>query len=72
MLKDGRLGGAAIDVFASDPPDDQELRALPNVLATPHIGGNTFEAILAGGRATISGLETALLPSQLFPGKGRP
>ncbi len=62
MLMEGRLAGAAFDVFAAEPPDDRELLNLPNFLATPHIGGSAEEAILAMGRAAIDGLETAEVP----------
>ncbi len=57
MLKNGRIAGAGFDVFATEPPQDLELLALPNFLSTPHIGGSTEEAILAMGRAAIEGLE---------------
>jgi len=68
MLKDGRLAGAAFDVFASEPPEDMELIALPNVLTTPHIGGSAEEAILNMGRAAIKGLDDHRLPDKNWPG----
>jgi phosphoglycerate dehydrogenase-like enzyme len=62
MLKDGRLAGAAFDVFATEPPADLELLSLPNFLATPHIGGSAGEAMLAMGRAAIEGLDRHEVP----------
>jgi phosphoglycerate dehydrogenase-like enzyme len=56
-LMEQRLGGAAFDVFAIEPPIDRELLAHPNFVGTPHIGGGTREAVLAMGRAAIEGLE---------------
>jgi D-3-phosphoglycerate dehydrogenase len=49
FLKEGKLGGAAIDVFPSEPKNNQEkftsaLQGLDNVILTPHIGGSTEEA----------------------------
>lgn len=62
MLQDKRLAAAAFDVFAVEPPVDQELLSLPNFLATPHIGGSAHEAILAMGRAAINGLDENEIP----------
>lgn len=63
MLIDGRLAGAAFDVFAMEPPEDLELLRLPNFVATPHIGGSSEEAILAMGRAAIDGLDDNAVPA---------
>lgn len=69
-LKSGRLAGAGFDVFAVEPPVDRELLALPNFLATPHVGGSTEEAILAMGRAAIDGLERPRPAREFLPAAG--
>ncbi len=48
-VKSGKVRGAAVDVFPYEPKNNKEefvneLRGLPNVLLTPHIGGSTEEA----------------------------
>ena len=48
-LESGRVGGAALDVFASEPMTDSPLFDLPNVVVTPHLGASTHEAQLKAG-----------------------
>ncbi len=43
-LESGHLGGAALDVFAEEPPTDLRLVRHPKVVATPHLGAQTHEA----------------------------
>ena len=43
-LKDGKLGGAALDVFEVEPATSNKLTSLPNFISTPHMGAQTKEA----------------------------
>ena len=45
VLKNGRLGGLALDAFEIEPPTDSPLFSLKNVVATPHTGAHTAEAV---------------------------
>jgi phosphoglycerate dehydrogenase-like enzyme len=45
-LRNRRIAGAGLDVYWDEPPDpDDELFRLDNVVATPHVGGTTYEAM---------------------------
>jgi D-3-phosphoglycerate dehydrogenase len=44
-LKNREIGGAGLDVFETEPPDDSELLGLENIVVSPHIAGTTHEAL---------------------------
>ena len=44
FLKDGKLGGAALDVFEVEPATSNKLVSLSNFISTPHMGAQTKEA----------------------------
>jgi D-3-phosphoglycerate dehydrogenase len=67
-LDAGRLAGAGLDAFVEEPPKDKRLLDHPKILATPHVGGSTEEAILAMGRAAIAGLDAARDASEFLRG----
>ena len=55
-LTTGKIGGAAIDVYDEEPPKDEVLLKVPNLINTPHIGGNAIEAVEAMGYASIENI----------------
>jgi D-3-phosphoglycerate dehydrogenase / 2-oxoglutarate reductase len=59
-LKDGRVGGAGIDVFATEPPADSPLLAFPSVVVTPHLGASTHEAQEKAGTQVARSVRLAL------------
>lgn len=74
-LRFGHLGGAALDVFETEPlPAGSPLRAMDNVFLTPHVGGGTREAagrlrqiVAANIRRVLAGQE----PLHVVNGVGR-
>ncbi len=61
-LADGRVGGAALDVYDPEPlAADSPLRTAPNVLLTPHLAASTVEAQARVATEIASSLSEALL-----------
>ncbi len=56
-LQNNIIAGAAIDAYTEEPPTDQEFLSLPNLICTPHIGGNAKEAVEAMGMSAIEHLK---------------
>jgi D-3-phosphoglycerate dehydrogenase len=48
-LNSGKVGGAALDVFRSEPVTESPLFGMPNVIVTPHLGASTAEATSRAG-----------------------
>jgi D-3-phosphoglycerate dehydrogenase / 2-oxoglutarate reductase len=59
-LKEGRIAGAGLDVFAKEPCTDSPLFELENVVATPHLGASTDEAQEKAGIAVARSVRLAL------------
>ncbi len=62
-VKDNIIAGAAIDVYDKEPPTHPILKE-QNVICTPHIGGNSQEAVLSMGRSAIKKLKEILNDQQ--------
>ncbi|HEX7294067.1 MAG TPA: phosphoglycerate dehydrogenase [Solirubrobacterales bacterium] len=59
-LDSGKVGGAALDVFPSEPFTDHPILARPDVVVTPHLGASTAEAQDRAGIVTAEQVTAAL------------
>lgn len=59
-LQEKIIAGAAIDVFTSEPLENDTLRSLPNIILTPHLGASTIEAQIGVSVDVAGGILDAL------------
>ncbi|MCT4556922.1 MAG: D-glycerate dehydrogenase [Pelagimonas sp.] len=72
MLKNGELAGAGLDVYEHGIKGNPDLRNMPNVVMTPHMGSATFEGRVEMGEKVIINIKTFAdghrPPDQVVPG----
>ena len=59
-LREGRIAGAALDVFSAEPTTESPLFGLPNIVVTPHLGASTVEAQDKAGQTIAEQVVLAL------------
>ena len=59
-LKEGRIRGAALDVFEQEPPGESPLLKLDNFISTPHMAGYTREALIETGMICVRAIVDVL------------
>ena len=64
-IRSGKVAGAALDVFESEPPKGRELIDLPQVLCTPHLGASTEEAQVSVAVEAAEIISDALLRGRI-------
>ena len=65
-LQKGTLGFAGLDVFEAEPFVPDELKAMENVVLTPHIGSATFQTRQAMGDLTCDNLLSFFRSGKVF------
>lgn len=72
-LREGRLSGAALDVYETEPlPADSPLRQAPNLVMTPHIGAATEDAQVRVAAEAAERIRDALTEGDLSAALNRP
>jgi glyoxylate reductase len=66
-LADGRIAGAALDVFEREPEVHPGLLELENVVLVPHLGSATLETRRAMGMLCVEALRAVLLEGRVPP-----
>lgn len=65
-LREGRLGGAALDVFEQEPTPAERWSDVPNCVLSPHIGGATHEAVGRMTQMLLANLEAYFVGKPLL------
>jgi len=60
VLEQGKIRGAALDVFENEPPEGSPLLSTPNVVFTPHLGASTVEGQIKAGTTTAEQVDKVL------------